>query len=117
MTTIVQLNCLESWSQEIKNESIDPSFFTGGYVTASYYDSVYISIDELKVANAKMVELKYQKEIANRLRTQLENDSIIICDLHKDISNKTKEIKKLKQQRNTIGIAGIIGIIIAAFVL
>lgn len=117
MTTIVQLNCSKSWSQEIKNESVDPSFFTGGYVTASYYDSVYISIDELKVANAKMVELKYQKEIANRLRTQIENDSIIICDLHKDISNKTKEIKKLKQQRNTIGIAGIIGIIITAIVL
>lgn len=81
-------------------------------------DSVLISYNDLKVVNSKLIELKYEKETNNILRTIIRNDSFIIDTLTIDNIRLTSEIqtlnksnKKYKKQRNAgfgIGIVGII---------
>ena len=81
-------------------------------------DSVLISYNDLKVVNGKLIELKYEKETNNVLRTIIRNDSLIIDTLTVDNLRLTSEVqtlnksnKKYKKQRNVgfgIGIAGII---------
>lgn len=67
-------------------------------------DSVLVSIPAIKIANAKMLELKYQKEINNELNNVIKQDSIIINDLHNIIyENNVKynnNIDKIISQRN-----------------
>lgn len=67
-------------------------------------DSVLISIPAIKTANAKMLELKYQKEINNELNNVIKQDSIIIDNLHSTIyENNVKynnNIDKVISQRN-----------------
>ena len=85
-------------------------------------DSVLISYNDLKVVNSKLIELKYEKETNNILRTIIRNDSLSIDTLTTDniilISNVqtlNKSNKKYKKQRNagfSIGIAGIIATIL-----
>ena len=65
---IVLLSCLSSWSE---NNAHIPSM---GDVSQ---DSVLIAVDDLRVANAKMIELKYEKEVNNSLREIVKNDSIV----------------------------------------
>ena len=81
-------------------------------------DSVFISYNDLRTVNCKLIELKYEKETNNILRTIIRNDSLIIDTLTIDnirlISNVqtlNKSNKKYKKQRNVgfgIGIVGII---------
>ena len=81
-------------------------------------DSVSISYTVLKIVNSKLIELKYEKETNNILRTIIRNDSLIIDTLTIDNLRLTSEVKKLnksnkkyKKQRNVgfgIGIVGII---------
>ena len=81
-------------------------------------DSVLISYNDLKVVNGKLIELKYEKETNNVLRTIIRNDSLIIdtltinnLRLTSDVQILNKSNKKYKKQRNIgfgIGIAGII---------
>lgn len=81
-------------------------------------DSVLISYNDLKVVNGKLIELKYEKETNNILRTIIRNDSLIIDTLTIDNIRLTSKVKilnksnkKYKKQRNVgfgIGIAGII---------
>ena len=81
-------------------------------------DSVSISYTDLKIVNSKLIELKYEKETNNILRTIIRNDSLIIDTLTVDNLRLTSEVqtlnksnKKYKKQRNVgfgIGIAGII---------
>ena len=81
-------------------------------------DSVLISYNDLKVVNGKLIELKYEKETNNILRTIIRNDSLIIdtltvdnLRLTSDVQTLNKSNKKYKKQRNVgfgIGIAGII---------
>lgn len=70
-------------------------------------DSVLIPLDLIKVANGKMIELEYEKEINKNLVEIVHNDSIII-DVISDSLNNTEirykeEIKRVKKQRNVIG--------------
>lgn len=84
-------------------------------------DSVLISYNDLKVVNCKLVELKYEKETNNILRTIIRNDSLVIDTLTIDNLRLTTEVqtlnksnKKYKKQRNAgfgIGIAGIVATI------
>lgn len=102
MITIVLLNYSKSWSEN----SIISS--TGGVP-----DSVLVAVDDLRVANAKMVELKYEKEINADLRQIVKNDSIAIVALREDNSAITAQAKKYKKQRNIVGGAsGILAIIL-----
>jgi len=87
-------------------------------------DSVFISYDDLKVVNGKLIELKYEKETNNILRTIIRNDSLIIdtltidnIRLTSDIQKLNKSNKKYKKQRNIGFSVGIIGIIITSLML
>ena len=87
-------------------------------------DSVFISYNDLKVVNGKLIELKYEKETNNILRTIIRNDSLIIdtliidnIRLTSDIQKLNKSNKKYKKQRNVGFGIGIVGIIITSLVL
>lgn len=75
-------------------------------------DSVLVPIQALRVANAKMIELKYEKAINENYRQTIELDSTIInalennlyncaLELEEQINTCDEEITKIKRQRNT----------------
>lgn len=78
----------------------------------SYFscDSALISIEALKIANAKMLELKYEKEINQTLTEIIKTDSIIINSLEHNLYNCEivceEQIAEVKKQRNTAIVAG-----------
>ena len=84
-------------------------------------DSVLISYNDLKVVNGKLIELKYEKEINNLLKSIIRNDSLVIdtltidnLRLNTEVQTLNKSNKKYKKQRNVgfgIGIAGIVATI------
>lgn len=95
MTTIVLLSYLSGWCE---NDTIS---FTGELTTS---DSVVsISIDDLRVANAKMIELKYEKEINASLKEIISNDSITINALKQKVDYNQAQSNKYKKQRNIAG--------------
>ena len=94
MTTIVLLNCSTSWCQN-DNATISST----GELTASP-DSVLIAFDDLRKANAKMVELKYQKEINDSLRSIIKNDDAIMREYSRNVDALKKQVKQVKRQRN-----------------
>lgn len=68
-------------------------------------DSVLISYDDLRLANSKLIELEYEKQINNNLRSVIYNDSIVIRD-YKILNERINEdCKKAIRQRN-IAISG-----------
>lgn len=78
----------------------------------NYEDSALIYIPALKIANAKMIELKYEKLINENLKQTIKLDSAIInalennlyscaLELEEQINNCDEEITKIKRQRNT----------------
>lgn len=103
---VLLLNYSISWCQ---NDTILP---TGELEQ----DSVLIPISALRIANAKMIELKYEKDINENLRQVVINDSAIINALENNILaciyekeqqevDYEKELAIVKRQRNTaIGI-------------
>ena len=94
LTMIVLLSCSTSWCQ---NNSATISS-TGELIASP--DSVLVSFNDLRKANAKMVELKYQKEINDSLRSIIKNDDIIIREYSCNIDALKKQIKQVKRQRN-----------------
>lgn len=94
MTTIVLLSCSTSWCQN-DNTTIPST----GEPTATP-DSVLISFDDLRKANAKMVELKYQKEINDSLRSIIKNDDTIMREYSRNVDALKKQITQAKRQRN-----------------
>lgn len=91
---IVLLSCSISWCQN-DNATISST----GELTASS-DSVLIAFDDLRKANAKMVELKYEKEINDSLRSIIKNDDIIMREYSSNINALKKQITQAKKQRN-----------------
>ena len=91
---IVLLNCSTSWCQN-DNDTISST----GVLTATP-DSVLIAFDDLRKANAKMVELKYEKEINDSLRSIIKNDDIIMREYSRNVDALKKQIKQVKRQRN-----------------
>ena len=91
---IVLLSCSTSWCQN-DNTTI-PS--TGELFATP--DSVLISFDDLRKANAKMVELKYQKEINDSLRSIIKNDDTIMREYSRNVDALKKQITQAKRQRN-----------------
>ena len=110
MITIVLLSCSINL---YANDYYIPS--TGEVIQK---DSVFISYNDLKVVNSKLIELKYEKETNNILKTIISNDSLIIdtltvnnLKLTSKVQTLNKSNKKYKKQRNVgvcVGIAGII---------
>ena len=74
-------------------------------------DSVNVSIDDLRIVNSKLVELKYEKETNKVLRDIVHNDSCIIDNNNKTINQLKGKVKKVTKQRNVIGVAGAASII------
>lgn len=96
--------------------SIHPS--TGGIGKANiqqsptYNDSVLVSYNDLKKANIKMIELKYERLKNSKLNEIINRDSVIISNYQTVITSKSKRIKKLKFERNIFGGIGIGAIIV-----
>ena len=87
-------------------------------------DSILISYNDLKVVNGKLIELKYEKETNNILRTIIRNDSLVIDTLTIDTFRLATEVqtlnrsnKKYRKQRNAGFGIGIIGIVATIFML
>ena len=91
---IVLLSCSTSWCQN-DNATISST----GELTANP-DSVLIAFDDLRKANAKMVELKYEKEINDSLRSIIKNDDIIVREYSSNVDAIKKQVKQVKRQRN-----------------
>ena len=91
---IVLLSCSTSWCQN-DNDTIPST----GVLTATP-DSVLIAFDDLRKANAKMVELKYEQEINDSLRSIIKNDDIIMREYSRNVDALKKQIKQVKRQRN-----------------
>ena len=91
---IVLLSCSTSWCQN-DNATISST----GELTASP-DSVLIAFDDLRKANAKMVELKYEKEINDSLRSIIKNDDAIMREYSRNVDALKKQVIQVKRQRN-----------------
>lgn len=90
--------CSISWCQSNLNDSIS---LTGEEMQN---DSVLVPISALKVANAKMIELEYEKEINEQLRRLIQTDSNIIYALSTNLTacemNTEIKVAEIKKQRN-----------------
>ena len=96
---IVLLSCCSySWSQS----KADTSYISPTGVVEQ--DSVLIAISDLKIANAKMIELNYEKEINEQLRGLIQTDSNIIDALSTNLTacemNTEVKVAEIKKQRN-----------------
>lgn len=78
---------------------------------------IEVPISTIKIANSKMVELKYQKEINSNLKQVVVNDSIIISGLKNNLLYEQNTVKKYKKQRNIAGGAGIGALLLAILAL
>ena len=67
-------------------------------------DSVIVSVDALRIANTKMIELKYQKEININLQEVIRVDSVLISSFESNLfaikKQAKEEIDNMKKQRN-----------------
>ena len=94
LITIVLLSCSISWCQ-----NDNATILSTGELTASP-DSILIAFDDLRKANTKMVELKYEKEINDSLRSIIKNDDAIMREYSSNVDALKKQITQAKKQRN-----------------
>lgn len=100
---IVLLNYFTSWSKSNQYPST-------GVVdsTTSVQDSVFIAFSDLKVANSKMIELEYVKQINTKLNENIKLDSIHNRLVFNELEQSKVENNALRKDRNNISIlAGI----------
>jgi len=117
LTTIVVLNCSTSWCQNrVSKGGVEPDILPSTGVEEQTDTLVSVPISFIKIANGKMTELKYEKEINSNLRQVVHNDSLIIDGLQYELDNCAEiaeyKIKKTRKQRNifigtTIGAAAL----------
>ena len=74
-------------------------------------DSVLVSYNDLRNANAKIVELKYTKEANSKLKDIIRNDSIIQVKQANVINTTNKKVKRFKNERNAFAGVSIISIL------
>lgn len=109
---IALLGC--SISLSANNTDVDSLHLSTGDVVQSK-DSVLISYDDLRRANAKLIELDYEKQINSNLRNIVSNDSIVIRDYQVLNEKINKDCKKAIRQRN-IAIGGAAALFITTIV-
>ena len=63
-------------------------------------DSVTIAISDIRKANAKLIELSYEKDINKNLRQIIVNDSILAEQARQRYILLDSSCKKIKKQRN-----------------
>lgn len=123
MTTIVLLNCSTSWCQSKSPKGgVEPDAIPStGYVEQT--DSlVTIPISFIKIANSKMVELNYEKEINTKLKEIIANDSLIVSGLSTELNNCAREadikIRKIRKERNIfIGVSAGVSVLFLLLML
>ena len=97
------------------------------FMSYAQSDSAVVSIEALKTANAKMIELQYEKEINTNLKNIIKNDSIINYELKESCieyyntalkleDRYQKDTEKLKKQRNVLGSTSV-GLLIITIIL
>ena len=106
LITIALLSYSTSWCQTNRTPTLS---LTGELQS----DTICIPIELLKVANAKMVELDYEKQINQNLREIVYNDSIVIADLRNTIEHNevvyNNTLTKVELQRNiAFGTSGLL---------
>ena len=74
-------------------------------------DSVKLSINDLRKANIKLIQLDYEKAINNNLRQIIVNDSVLAEQARQRYILLDRTCKKIKKQRN-IGVGAAIGSIL-----
>ena len=74
-------------------------------------DSVKVSINDLRKANIKLIQLDYEKSINNNLRQIIVNDSVLAEQARQRYILLDRTCKKIKKQRN-IGVGAAIGSIL-----
>ena len=74
-------------------------------------DSVKVSINDLRKANIKLIQLDYEKVINNNLRQIIVNDSVLAEQARQRYILLDRTCKKIKKQRN-IGVGAAIGSIL-----
>lgn len=109
---ITLLGC--SISLSANNTDVDSLHLSTGEVVQPK-DSVLISYDDLRRANAKLIELNYEKQINSNLRNIISNDSIVIRDYQVLNEKINKDCKKAIRQRN-IAIGGAAALFITTIV-
>ena len=79
-------------------------------------DSILIAYDDLRKVNSKLIELDYERNINEHLKSIINNDSIAINNLRNGISRINSDCerntKRIKRQRNIAGGIGIGAIIL-----
>lgn len=63
-------------------------------------DSITIAISDIRKANAKLIELSYEKDINKNLRQIIRNDSILAEQTRQRYILLDRSCKKIKKQRN-----------------
>lgn len=63
-------------------------------------DSVTIAISDIRKANAKLIELSYEKDINKNLRQIIRNDSILAEQARQRYILLDRSYKKVTKQRN-----------------
>lgn len=63
-------------------------------------DSIKISIDDIRKANSKLIQLDYEKQINNNLRQVIVNDSIIAEQTRQECLLLRRTSRKVKVQRD-----------------
>lgn len=63
-------------------------------------DSVTIAISDIRKANAKLIELSYEKDINKNLRQIIKNDSVLAEQARRRYILLDRSCKQIKKQRN-----------------
>lgn len=85
---------LLSYSINLLSKSLTSS--TGGLEQ----DSVTIAISDIRKANAKLIELSYEKDINKNLRQIIRNDSVLAEQARQRYILLDRSCKKVTRQRN-----------------
>ena len=100
MTVLLSCSMNLSSSGQVANSS-----------TGVLCDSVKVSINDLRKANIKLIQLDYEKAINNNLRQIIVNDSVLAEQARQRYILLDRTCKKIKKQRN-IGVGAAIGSIL-----
>ena len=100
MTVLLSCSMNLSSSGQVANSS-----------TGVLVDSVKVSINDLRKANIKLIQLDYEKAINNNLRQIIVNDSVLAEQARQRYILLDRTCKKIKKQRN-IGVGAAIGSIL-----
>ena len=73
-------------------------------------DSVTIAISDIRKANAKLIELSYEKDINKNLRQIIRNDSILAEQARQRYILLDRSCKKIKKQRNVAYCSNVVAI-------